>query len=124
MLIWLAGEVGVIPFLRPSTSLVDGASGGSGIGAYEVDLFVGGLFPCHEGKGLLAGDHAVEAVGAGEFSFCEDILGEDSVEEDGAAGGLRPETLAVRGHAEAPGIAAFARIHFDAAAIRFETHDA
>ena len=120
----LAGEIGVVPLLRPSAAFVDRATRRRRVGADPVDLLVGRLFPIHQRKGFLAADHPVEAVRSRHLALREDAFRQDGVEKQGAAGRLRPETLAVRRHAQAPGVAALAGNHLDLRAVRLETHHA
>ena len=120
----LCDEVAAVPAFRPSAALVDRTSGGRRVGADVVDLLVGDLFPIHQWKGFLPRDHSMKAIGSGQFSLRQDMLGQHRVEEDRAARWLGPETLAVGRHAETPSVPTLTGIHLDIRSVGFETDHA
>ncbi len=120
----LAGEVGVAPLVGPRAPFVDGAAGGGGELPDQVDLHVGLLRPRHRRVGRLPGDHPLPRRGPGQPPLGQHVLRQHGVEEDGAAGRLRPEHLPVPGDVEPPGVAAAAAVLLEGAAVRLEAHDA
>ncbi len=118
-----AGEVAVVPTLRPGAALVDRATGGGGEAPHLVDLRVGLLRPRHERVRGLVHDHALPGGRALDLALRQHALGQQGVEKHRATGGLRPKDLPVPRGLEAPGVAVAAAVLLKRGAVGFEADD-